>query len=66
LVVGGTAESLYVRPHTMDLVLKRRKGFVRIAAETGASLVPVICFGENDLFDAKLTLPGSTQSMLQK
>lgn len=28
-----------------------RKGFIRVALTTGAHLVPVISFGENDLFD---------------
>lgn len=34
-------------------VLNKRKGFVRIALQTGAKLVPVIGFGENDLFDVE-------------
>ena len=29
------------------------QGFVRLAAETGAQIVPVISFGENDLFTAE-------------
>ena len=37
-------------PDTTDLVLKKRKGFVRIAIETGAALVPIFVFGENDLY----------------
>lgn len=50
IVIGGAAESLDARPKTNDLTLKKRKGFVKIALQSGASLVPVFCFGENDLF----------------
>lgn len=35
----------------MDLVLNSRKGFIKIALTQGASLVPVLGFGENDIFD---------------
>ena len=31
--------------------VKCRKGFVRVALTTGAHLVPVLSFGENDLFE---------------
>lgn len=34
-----------------DLVLKRRKGFVRCAVLTGASLVPCISFGEPETYN---------------
>ena len=34
----------------MDLVLNKRRGFVRLALEAGADLVPVLAFGENDQF----------------
>jgi len=51
IVVGGARESLDARPGTFRLVLKRRKGFVKIAVRTGADLVPVLAFGENDLYD---------------
>lgn len=51
LVVGGAAESLHCRPNSYRLVLKNRKGFCKIAIRAGASVVPVIHFGEVDLFD---------------
>jgi len=34
----------------INLVLEKRKGFIREAIMAGASLVPVIAFGENDLY----------------
>ena len=51
IVVGGARESLDARPHTLRLVLNSRKGFVKLAIRTGADLVPVLAFGENELYD---------------
>ncbi|KAI9640888.1 diacylglycerol O-acyltransferase 1 [Ciborinia camelliae] len=51
IVVGGAAESLDAQPYSLRLILKRRKGFVKMAIRTGADLVPVLAFGENDLYD---------------
>jgi len=51
IVVGGAAESLEARPYSLRLVLAKRKGFVKIAIRTGADLVPVLAFGENDIYD---------------
>ncbi|KAL4916755.1 diacylglycerol acyltransferase-domain-containing protein [Aspergillus aurantiobrunneus] len=48
--VGGSREYRIARPGTMGIVIKIRKGFIRLAVETGADLVPVLVFGENDLF----------------
>eukprot|EP01059_Diplonema_ambulator_P019115 TRINITY_DN3193_c0_g1_i2.p1 TRINITY_DN3193_c0_g1~~TRINITY_DN3193_c0_g1_i2.p1 ORF type:complete len:490 (+),score=139.71 TRINITY_DN3193_c0_g1_i2:50-1471(+) len=50
LVVGGAEESLDAAPGTSKLILKKRKGFVRIALQTGAALVPCFSFGENDTY----------------
>ncbi|KAJ5974045.1 hypothetical protein N7481_011255 [Penicillium waksmanii] len=50
IVIGGARESLNAQPHSLRLVLKRRKGFVKLAIRTGADLVPVLAFGENDLY----------------
>lgn len=51
IVVGGAAESLDAQPNTLRLVLRKRKGFVKLAIRTGADLVPVLAFGENELYD---------------
>lgn len=50
LVVGGGREAMLARPGTMDLVLDSRRGFVKLALESGASLVPAITFGETALY----------------
>ena len=51
IVVGGARESLDAKPNSLKLVLKRRKGFVKMAIRNGADLVPVLGFGENDLYE---------------
>ena len=51
IVVGGARESLDAQPYNLRLVLKRRKGFIKLAIRTGADLVPVLAFGENELYD---------------
>lgn len=60
IVVGGAQESLHARPGVMDLVLEKRYGFVNLALETGnTSLVPIIAFGENDIYEQASTRPES-------
>lgn len=52
IVVGGAQESLLAKPDSNDIVLNKRKGFVKLALETGnVGLVPCFCFGENDLYN---------------
>ncbi|KEQ77806.1 diacylglycerol O-acyltransferas-like protein 2B [Aureobasidium namibiae CBS 147.97] len=51
IVVGGARESLDAQPNSLRLVLARRKGFVKLAIRTGADLVPVLAFGENELYE---------------
>ncbi len=51
IVVGGARESLEAQPPSLRLILARRKGFVKLAIRTGADLVPVLAFGENELYD---------------
>lgn len=51
IVVGGARESLEAQPGSLRLILQGRKGFIKMALRTGADLVPVLAFGENDLYD---------------
>lgn len=59
IVVGGAQEALYMRPGEYRIVLKKRKGFVKLALRSGAALVPVFSFGELDLYDQPANPPGS-------
>lgn len=54
LVPGGATEALYAGKEV--LVLKHRLGFVRLAMETGADLVPVYSFGETRCYDQLSTV----------
>ncbi|KAI1814728.1 diacylglycerol acyltransferase-domain-containing protein [Poronia punctata] len=51
VVVGGARESLEAQPGMMRLILQERKGFIKLAIRCGADLVPVLAFGENNLYD---------------
>lgn len=51
LLVGGASESFYCRPGDYEILLKNRKGFVKLALKTGAPLVPVFSFGEINTFN---------------
>lgn len=50
IIVGGASEALDSVPGRYRLNLRHRKGFVRMALEHGASLVPVFSFGENNIY----------------
>ncbi|CAZ86198.1 unnamed protein product [Tuber melanosporum] len=63
IVVGGARESLEAIPGTMKLVLKRRRGFLKIAIRENAGVVPVLSFGENDLYDQVVP---SSNSLIRK
>ncbi|KAI1306939.1 diacylglycerol acyltransferase-domain-containing protein [Xylaria venustula] len=51
VVVGGARESLEAQPGMLRLILRERKGFIKLAVRCGADLVPVLAFGENNLYD---------------
>lgn len=50
LVPGGAQEALHAHPGVFSLVLKKRKGFIKLALQTGCSVVPCLGFGENEVF----------------
>lgn len=51
LLPGGVREQLLVcAPGTEGVVLRDRRGFVRLALETGSHLVPVVVFGERQAY----------------
>ncbi|KZT00590.1 DAGAT-domain-containing protein [Laetiporus sulphureus 93-53] len=66
IVVGGAAESLSARPGTADLTLRKRLGFIKVAIQHGADLVPVFSFGENDIYHQMPNEKGTTVYALQK
>ncbi|XP_019504879.1 PREDICTED: 2-acylglycerol O-acyltransferase 2 [Hipposideros armiger] len=70
IIVGGAQEALNARPGAYKLLLRNRKGFVRLALVHGADLVPIFSFGENDLYDQVENSDGSwlrwIQNRLQK
>lgn len=50
LLPGGAAEALHAHRKIFRLYIKHRKGFIRLALDTGAVPVPCLGFGENDIF----------------
>uniref|UniRef100_A0A672GVF6 Acyltransferase n=1 Tax=Salarias fasciatus TaxID=181472 RepID=A0A672GVF6_SALFA len=51
IAVGGAPEALDAHPGTYNVLLANKKGFIKMAMEHGAHLVPVFSFGENEVFD---------------
>jgi len=48
IIIGGAEESLCI---SKGIILDKRKGFIKIALETGTPLVPVYNFGEKNLYN---------------
>jgi len=65
LVPGGARESLNGDKDRIRLVLNNRKGFIKMALETGVSLVPTFSFGEMCVYDLYPNPPGSWVRRLQ-
>ena len=51
LVPGGAPEALNSEKDKIRLILRRRKGFIKIALRYGVSLVPTFGFGEAFIYD---------------
>lgn len=70
IVVGGAAESLNCTPGKNCVILKERKGFVKLALQHGADLVPIYSFGENEIYKQVVfeedSLWRSVQKKMQK
>eukprot|EP00090_Calanus_glacialis_P018699 TRINITY_DN29010_c0_g1_i5.p1 TRINITY_DN29010_c0_g1~~TRINITY_DN29010_c0_g1_i5.p1 ORF type:complete len:363 (-),score=19.14 TRINITY_DN29010_c0_g1_i5:34-1122(-) len=65
LVVGGAAESIYSEEGRLRLVLKNRKGFIKLAMRHGADLVPSFSFGETGIYSQVSNLTGSFLRVFQ-
>ena len=66
IVVGGVRESLLGSTDSIELILNKRKGFIKLALQTGnVSLVPVFGFGETKCFKVYETERGSILNKIQ-
>lgn len=50
VVLGGASEIPLTEPNTMKLSIQQKRGVFRLALSTGTSIVPVLVYGENELF----------------
>nr|XP_029481981.1 diacylglycerol O-acyltransferase 2-like [Oncorhynchus nerka] len=66
IVIGGAAESLLSLLGVNTVVMKQRKGFVRVALEFGADLMLVYSYGENNIFHKVIFSDGNVGWRLQQ
>lgn len=45
---GGAEEALFSRPEKDIIILKKRRGFIKLAMKNGTSIVPCFCFNESN------------------
>ena len=50
IIPGGVKEMSYVKDHCIIVHLSQRRRIFQLAVETGTPLVPVITYGENELY----------------
>jgi hypothetical protein len=48
--LGGTDEMGRIKHKQLELVIRKRRGIFKIALETGTPIVPVLTYGENEIF----------------
>lgn len=53
LILGGVEEMTYAGQDIVKIVMKKRRGYIRLAKERGIPIVPVYTAGENELFAAE-------------
>jgi len=55
ICMGGVREILYTEPNKMRLSILKKRGILKLAIETGTPIVPVLSYGENELFESVKT-----------
>jgi len=65
LVPGGAPEALNCDKGEVRLILKKKKGFVKLALRCGVSLVPTFSFGEASIYDKLESKEGSLLRRIQ-
>lgn len=65
LVVGGAREMFYAHPDRYQCVIKKRRGFIRIALKMGVALVPALSFGENNVYEMIEMKPGIVRHLIE-
>lgn len=50
IYIGGEKEQLMTETNKQKIYLLNRKGFIKLALQYGAQLVPMYAFGENELY----------------
>jgi hypothetical protein len=56
IFIGGEKEQLLTKPHEHKVFVNDRKGFIKLAIQYGAELVPTYCYGENELYNVSTVL----------
>jgi len=58
IVPGGAEEALLSQPNKLAIIIRNRKGFIKVAVDQGVPIVPVLSFGENLIYKPMQLTPG--------